>query len=229
MQASARPLPCTHPRLTRYRGLEHPAARDNADDSISSAGDWPGAAALPSSVELSPTAVALGGMSKVFAMPGIRIGWLVSADAALMARVNELKDYTTICPASPSEKLAICGLTEPARSAIVARSRGLARDGLAAVKGFVADLAPDLTLCEPRGGTMALVRLTAGVSATKYCAYLAEHASVMLVPSLYFDDELGLGDSYVRVGFAREPEGLSAGIAAWRLYHDAAMRHALSG
>ena len=47
--------------------------------------------------------IALGGLSKWGAMPGLRIGWLVSADSAVMRRVNELKDYTTICPASPSE------------------------------------------------------------------------------------------------------------------------------
>lgn len=44
----------------------------------------------------SPAPQALG-------LPGLRIGWLATRDTALLDRVAELKDYTTICNSQPSE------------------------------------------------------------------------------------------------------------------------------
>merc|ERR1711904_503540 len=55
-------------------------------------------------------AISLGGMSKVYGMPGIRIGWLATTDKILAGRLAELKDYTSICPPAPSEILALIGL-----------------------------------------------------------------------------------------------------------------------
>jgi aspartate/methionine/tyrosine aminotransferase len=48
--------------------------------------------------------------SKVYALPGLRIGWLATKNEALMKRVKELRDYTTICNSAPSEILALMGL-----------------------------------------------------------------------------------------------------------------------
>ena len=50
--------------------------------------------------------VTLSGMSKAYSLPGLRLGWLATKDEQLLGRINELKDYTTICPAAPSSALA---------------------------------------------------------------------------------------------------------------------------
>ena len=47
---------------------------------------------------------------KVYGLPGLRVGWLATKDKALMKRVKELRDYTTICNSAPSEILALMGL-----------------------------------------------------------------------------------------------------------------------
>ena len=36
------------------------------------------------------------GLSKAWGLPGLRMGWLATHDAALLQRVLELKDYTTM-------------------------------------------------------------------------------------------------------------------------------------
>ena len=54
--------------------------------------------------------VSLGGLSKTLGLPGLRIGWLATQDRALMARMEELRDYTTICSSAPSEALASMAL-----------------------------------------------------------------------------------------------------------------------
>ena len=52
----------------------------------------------------------LGGLSKCFGLPGLRVGWLITPDAALSQELQELKSYTTICASAPSEILALIGL-----------------------------------------------------------------------------------------------------------------------
>ena len=69
-----------------YRGLEHGEA-----------------APLPSACEVYERAVCLSGMSKVYALPGLRMGWLVSRDEAFMQQAAGYKDYTTICGSAPSQ------------------------------------------------------------------------------------------------------------------------------
>ncbi len=44
----------------------------------------------------SATFPGLAGLSKAWGLPGLRLGWLATHDAALLQRVLELKDYTTM-------------------------------------------------------------------------------------------------------------------------------------
>jgi hypothetical protein len=73
--------------LIRYRGLEHP-----------------GSAQLAAAVEAYSRGVSLSGLSKTVGLPGLRIGWLASRDAAFMVRGGV--SATDCLP--PSERLADC-------------------------------------------------------------------------------------------------------------------------
>src|SRR5262249_46824061 len=63
-----------------YAGLERPAG-----------------ARLPPAATLSARAISLWGMSKSFALPGLRIGWLATRDRDVRDAALRYKDYTTIC------------------------------------------------------------------------------------------------------------------------------------
>ena len=76
-----------------YRGLEHDAGGQ-----------------LPAACDLYERAISLCGLSKSYALPGLRIGWLASQNRDWLAASARLKDYTTICASAPSEILAIIGL-----------------------------------------------------------------------------------------------------------------------
>ena len=73
-----------------YRGLEF----DPADR-------------LPAAAGLHPRAISLGGLSKAYGLPGVRLGWTVCRDGGLNRRMQAAKDFTTICAPAPSEVLAL--------------------------------------------------------------------------------------------------------------------------
>eukprot|EP00961_Rhodomonas_salina_P247517 3344182-Rhodomonas_salina.1 len=189
-----------------YRGLEHGSWDTDT---------WPGPAALPAAVEAYERGVSLGGMSKVFSAPGLRLGWIATRCKTTTQRLREIKDYTSICAATPSEQLACIALKH--RSSILEQNRRVIRHGLAATAQFVSEHSEDFEWCAPSGGTTIFPRLIGRASATAYTKHLAadrtgadgtasEAGGLMLVPSSAFE----FGDERVRFGVGRAdvPRGL---------------------
>jgi aspartate/methionine/tyrosine aminotransferase len=153
---------------------------------------------LPTGADATSRGISLGVMSKSFAMPGLRIGWLATRDRDLLARCAAFKDYTTICAAAPSEVLALIGLR--ARDAVLARSRAVVAANLERLDAFFDDWADRFSWVRPRGGSVAFPRLTVpGVSIDDWAATLVETEGVLLLPGSQF----GFGGNHFRVGLGR--------------------------
>mmetsp|Transcript_707 Transcript_707/g.2067 ORF Transcript_707/g.2067 Transcript_707/m.2067 type:complete len:418 (-) Transcript_707:62-1315(-) len=157
-----------------------------------------GPAPLESAAVVAEWGVALGGLSKSLGAPGARIGWLASRDEAFLARVAELRDYTTICGSAPSQILGIAALRDRAR--LLDRANGYCDAGRAAVEGVLAAHSDLLSWGPgPVAGPIGWVRLNDGASAAAYVDALAASEGLLLLPSTVFD----AGDGHVRVGFGR--------------------------
>jgi aspartate/methionine/tyrosine aminotransferase len=171
-----------------YRWLEH-------DESLR----------LPAGAEASASAVSLGVMSKTFALPGLRIGWLATRDHGLLDRLATYKDYTTICNSAPSEVLAFIGLRAADR--VVDRSRSIVEANLPLLDDFFERFEGALEWVRPHAGPIGFPRLTAaGTDIQGFCEELAAEAGVLLLPgTLYGDDR-----KHFRIGFGRRnlPEAL---------------------
>jgi aspartate/methionine/tyrosine aminotransferase len=153
---------------------------------------------LPAGADASPRGISLGVMSKSFAMPGLRIGWLATRDRDLLERCAKLKDYTTICSAAPSEVLALIGLR--ARDTVLERSRRIVTDNLAVLDAFFDEWADRFTWVRPRGGSIGFPRLTVpGVSIDDWATTLVETEGVLLLPGSQF----GYGGNHFRLGLGR--------------------------
>jgi len=168
---------------------------------------------LPAGIDAGRHVISLGVMSKSFAMAGLRIGWLGTRDADVLRRVAAFKDYTTICASAPSEILSIIGLR--ARDAVLARSRSIVLDGLAAVDDLIQRQPGDLSWVRPRGGSIGFPRLRAGLDIDRFAADLVEAEGVLLLPGSRF----GHPGNHFRIGFGRtdiEPAiaGLERHLAA---------------
>jgi aspartate/methionine/tyrosine aminotransferase len=159
---------------------------------------------LPAAADLSPRAVSVGVMSKAYGLAGLRIGWLATRNAKLLAATRTLKDYTSVCSAAPSEVLALIAL----RAADRVRSRCLriVLDNLALMTEFFERWQGVLSWTPPRGGTVAFPLLEAPVPVDAFAAELVEQEGVLLLPGSAFD----CADNRFRVGLGRRstPEAL---------------------
>jgi aspartate/methionine/tyrosine aminotransferase len=170
-----------------YRGLEH------------SPGDR-----LPAAADASPLAVSLGVMSKTYGLPGLRIGWVATHNTRLLARVAELKDYTTICSSAPSEFLAEAALRHAEK--LAERSRGIILSNLGLLDGFFARHTRVFSWHTPKAGPIAFPRFLPG-DAEGFCRDLLESKGVLLAPGGHF----GGPPDHFRIGFGRRsmPDALA--------------------
>jgi len=172
-----------------YRLLEHdPAAR------------------LPSVADLVDRGIALSGLSKSFALPGLRIGWLATNDRDFLARAAAFKDYTTICNSAPSEVLGIMALRS--RERIVARNLAIIRSNLALAEQFFAAHSGAFRWLPPQAGSVAFPQLTGATPVTDFCRDVLDAKSLMVLPSDVFD----FGGNHFRIGLGRRNFGEALGV-----------------
>lgn len=171
-----------------YRGLEYDA------------GDR-----LPAACDLYERAVSLGVLSKSYGLAGLRLGWIATRDAALLAGAAATKDYTTICTSAPSEALARVALRNAER--IVARNRGIIAHNLALLDDFMATHAGRIEWVRPRAGPVAFPRIPSRPDVAALCEQVLAESGVLLLPGTTFDER---SDAF-RIGFGRRdfPDALA--------------------
>jgi aspartate/methionine/tyrosine aminotransferase len=174
-----------------YRLLEHGAAGP-----------------LPSVADLYERGIALSGLSKSFALPGLRIGWLATHDRDFLARAVAFKDYTTICNSAPSEILGLVALR--ARAQIVARNRTIIRENLARAEQFFVAHADRFRWLPPQAGSVAFPQLTTGQPVADFCREVLERRNLMILPGDVFD----FGGNHFRIGLGRRNFGTALGVLA---------------
>lgn len=121
---------------------------------------------LPHAADLSPTAVSVNLLSKSYGLPGLRVGWAATQDRALLARLERLKHYTSICNPGITEHLAAAALRISDR--IHDRNRAIVAGNIALVAEFCAEF-PDLLAFEPpQGGCVSFPRFLGATSAAAH-------------------------------------------------------------
>jgi aspartate/methionine/tyrosine aminotransferase len=168
---------------------------------------------LPSAVNLYERCLVLSGLSKVYGLPGLRLGWLVTQDAGAMQSLIDWKYYTSICSPGPSEFLGLAALQ--AKEPIIARNRALVANNLALADSFFRRWPDRFTWRRPQAGPVALVGVGSS-SAAGFCDRLAQQAGVLLLPGRYLDYDdhhlrMGFGRANFGVGLARLESFLAAG------------------
>lgn len=159
---------------------------------------------LPSACEVYEKAVSLFGMSKTFGMAGVRIGWVITRDTDLYARMATFKDYTTICSSAPSEILSLIALR--AKEKIIEKHLARIKRNLDLLDNFFEEHKDRFEWVKPKASTIAFPRLKCNVDTLDFCQKVVKEANIMLLPSTVYDFD----SSHFRLGFGREnmPEAL---------------------
>ncbi len=151
---------------------------------------------LPAACDLYPQAISLNTVSKAYGLPGLRIGWLACRDRALLDRIVELKLYTTICSAAPSELLVALALRHGDR--LLARSRQTVLANLPLVDDLLARRSELFEWVRPVAGPIGFPRVAGDFDVSEWCEHIAARAGVLLLPGSVYEQP-----RHVRVGFGR--------------------------
>lgn len=150
--------------------------------------------------------VVTSGLSKAFAMPGLRVGWTV-APPDLIERIWERHDYTTLTPGLLSDNLTALAMRPDNRERIFARTRGIIRSNLPRLEEWVR-LHDAFTYVRPVAGAIAYVKYDLPIGSTELADRIRRDQSVLLVPGDMFGLKKG-----IRFGFGYDIEHTMKGLA----------------
>ncbi|MGE5588867.1 MAG: aminotransferase class I/II-fold pyridoxal phosphate-dependent enzyme [Clostridia bacterium] len=160
--------------------------------------------ASPSAQRFSDDAVSVGSLSKAYGLSGLRIGWIVGPEE-IIEKCWALRDYTSICPAGPSQLLALAALRSADK--VLARSRSIARRNFAVLDEWVRANSALVRYVPPREGVVAFVKYAAAVPSLEIATELVTEDGVLVVPGSCFEME-----GYLRVGFGGDTGVLETGL-----------------
>lgn len=145
-------------------------------------------------------AVVTSGLSKAYALPGLRVGWVV-APPPLIADLWGIHDYTTIAPGAVNDRLARVALAPGRRELLLARTRGILRTNYPVVRHWIERRSSFLSHVPPEAGAITFVRYRYDIGSTALMERIRTERSVLVVPGDHF-----AMDGYLRLGFGCDPE-----------------------
>lgn len=149
--------------------------------------------------------IVVGGLSKAYTLPGLRLGWLL-APPELATTLWGYHDYTTITTNALSERLARLAMRPEVRSRILERNRTISARNLAGLSEWLAAHGSTFSFVPPRIGGVAFVGYDLPIRSTDLVMRLLEEQSVLVVPGEAFG-----ADRHLRIGYGnpRLLEGLT--------------------
>ncbi len=151
--------------------------------------------------------VVTSGLSKAFAMPGLRVGWAVSTPE-LLRRIWERHDYTTLTPNMVSDRLAALAMLPDVRESILTRTRTIIRENYPSLEAWLRTHEDILSWARPVAGAIQYAKYDLPVSSSALVERIREERSVLLVPGDMFGLKKG-----IRFGFGYDIEQTMKALA----------------
>jgi aspartate/methionine/tyrosine aminotransferase len=165
---------------------------------------------VPSFAGMSDRVMVAGGLSKAYALPGLRLGWLVGPQDVI-AESWAYHDYTSITAGILSNNIAEIALSPETRSRILKRNRAMLGTNLELVIDWVRGFGGVFHFIPPKAGGMSFMRYDLDINSTELAEWLREEHSVFILAG----DTFGM-DRFFRLGIGAETTYLKAGLDRMR-------------
>lgn len=172
---------------------------------------------LPVAATLSERAISVSSLSKTYGIPGIRMGWLVCRDDALVETLLSAKEQIGICTSVVDEEIALQAFARrhewlPSINGKIAEAFRITRDRVESEEL--------VEWIEPRGGVVCFPRITVPIDEERFYRVLLEDNGTYVGPGHWFEQSR----RSMRVGYGwptiaelkMGPAGISAAIRAAR-------------
>jgi len=147
-----------------------------------------------------------GGLSKSYAFPGLRLGWL-TGPADIIENAWSYRDYTSISSGIMSQYVGEIVLQPAIRTKILTRNRDLLNENLSAILKWVNNHNDLFSFIAPKAGGMAFMKYNLEINSSELTEWLRETKSVFIIPG----DCYGM-DGYIRIGIGDEKNHLIEGL-----------------
>ncbi len=158
----------------------------------------------PSFWGMADKVLVVSGLSKAFALQGLRIGWLVGPKD-MVDEIWGYSDYTTITTGAISARLAQLAMRQETRDKIRRRNREIMAGSLTVLTDWLSGHSELLRFVRPKIGGVAFVGYNLDIKSTDLVMKLLHERSVLIAPGEF----CGL-DGYVRIGYGSKD--LSPGL-----------------
>jgi aspartate/methionine/tyrosine aminotransferase len=160
----------------------------------------------PAVAALYERGISIDAVSKGFGLPGLRVGWVVCRDEALLARVLLAKSALSSCLAAPSEVLAHIALKAERR--IVGRNSAIADANRSLLLALLQRHADLFEAPVPSDGALAFPRYLGAEGADRFVQRLVLEAGVLVMPSSLWHSPLAAVPSdRLRIGLGKVEAG----------------------
>ncbi len=150
--------------------------------------------------------LAIGSLSKAYALPGLRIGWVVAPHETaddIWAR----QDYVTISSTMMGNLLAAYALTPEVRQRAIARTREYVRRGYSAFESWCKEHEDMFSFVPPEAAAIAFVRYNREINSDELVRRLIQEQGAYVAPGSHF----GL-DRYLRISYGLSAEYVKEGL-----------------
>ncbi len=148
----------------------------------------------------------VNGLSKAYALPGLRIGWIVGPPETV-ATLWGYHDYTTLAPTYLSDRLAQIAIAPKRREEILARTRSILQRNYPILADWIRDHGSLFSYIPPTAGAICFLRYSLRINSSDLAWRLLKEKSTLIVPG----DHFGM-DGYIRIGMGDASAYLTQGL-----------------
>lgn len=150
--------------------------------------------------------ISTNSISKTYSVPGIRVGWIATQEAALADEFRKIRDYTLICTGVFDD--AIAALILKHKEKVLARARGIVKENLEILKEWVKN-EPLVSMVFPNDVSVSFVKFNQldPEKTEDFAIKLLKEKGVLIIPGNRFDLP-----GYARIGYCTDKKTLCEGL-----------------